>query len=70
MKDLIEALTIFLKYGDPYSPTHCEHDVLTVMIDPADVTDEDKARLEELSFVPLVQGWGDTTFQSFRFGSA
>ena len=30
MKDLIEALTIFLKYADEYSPTHCEHDELMV----------------------------------------
>lgn len=68
MKDLIEALTIFAKYGDPYSPTHCEHDVLTVMIDPADVSEEDKVRLEELSFTP--DNYGDDYFTSFRFGSA
>ena len=30
MSDLIEALTIFLKYGNPRNPTHCEHDVLTI----------------------------------------
>jgi len=29
MKDLITALNIFLKYGNDYAPTHCEHDVLT-----------------------------------------
>lgn len=69
MKDLIEALIIFAKYGDPYSPTHCEHDVLTVMIDPADVSEEDKARLEELSFHPGSE-YGEEMFTSFRFGSA
>lgn len=26
MEDLIKALRIFLKYGNPYSPTHCEDD--------------------------------------------
>ena len=69
MKDLIEALQIFAKYGDPYSPTHCEHDVLTVMIDPDDVSDEDKARLDELGFFPG-SDWAENVFQSFRFGSA
>lgn len=64
MEDLIKALQIFLKYGNPYSPTHCEHDVLTVAIDPEDVSDEDKARLDELGFFV-----SDDSFQSFRFGS-
>jgi len=64
---LIEALTIFLKYGDPAYPTHCEHDVLTICgIDPADVNDEDKAALDELGF--FVGEYG--LFQSFKFGSA
>jgi len=65
MKDLIEALQIFLKYGDPRWPTHCEHDKLTVCIDPDDVSPEDIAKLEELGFVP-----GDEQeFYSFKFGS-
>lgn len=64
MKDLIEALTILLKYGDPDWPTCCEHDVLHVAIDPALVSDADKARLAALSFKP-----GEGNFQSFRFGS-
>lgn len=68
MIDLIRALQIFLKYGDPYCPTHCEHDVLTVMIDPDDVSDEDKLALEELSFTPGDDY--DAVFKSFRFGSA
>lgn len=66
MKDLIEALTIFLKYGNPDCPTHCEHDELYVMIDYADVSDEDKARLAELGFRENNLGM----FSSFRFGSA
>ena len=66
MNDLIEALKIFAKYGDPYSPTHCEHDELMVMIDPADVSPEDLARLDDLGFEPNEY----ETFSSFRFGSA
>lgn len=69
MKDLIEALTIFLKYGDPRKPTHCEHDQLIICeIDPRDVSSEDKARLEELGFHDT-QG-DEPHFYSFRFGSA
>jgi hypothetical protein len=65
LKDLIEALTIFLKYGDPYSPTHCEHDALYVMIDPEDVSPKDTLRLEELGFYPDSEhGFG---FRSYRF---
>lgn len=65
MKDLIQALTIFVKYGDPYSPTHCEHDQLCVMINPEDVSEEDKGYLQKLSFHPE-----DEYFISYRFGSA
>ena len=50
MKDLIEALQIFLKYGNPVYPTHCEHDALYVMIDPGLVSEEDKAKLDELGY--------------------
>lgn len=63
MQDLIEAL----QYGNPYAPTHCEHDVLTIVgVYPDQVSDEDKTRLDELGFF---QG-EDDMFQSFRFGSA
>jgi hypothetical protein len=65
VKDLIEALTIFLKYGDPYAPTHCEHDKLHVCIDPSGVSADDVARLKQLSFHAEDDG-----FYSFRFGSA
>lgn len=66
MSYLIEALQIFLKYGDPHYPTHCEHDVLMVCISPAIVSNEDTARLEGLGFTP-----DDTDgFSSYRFGSA
>jgi hypothetical protein len=68
MKDLIEALTIFLKYGNPAYPFHCEHDELTVCgIEPGQVSDEDKKRLDDLGF--FVDEYNDC-FKSFRFGSA
>lgn len=71
MKDLIEALQIFLKYTvGTYAerrPTHCEHDVMQVCISPALVSAEDKARLDELSFTANSE---DDCFHSFRFGSA
>lgn len=69
MKDLIEALQIFLKYGDPSCPTHCEHDVLTVMVGPAGMSEADLARLDELGFIPGSE-WSAECFTSFRFGSA
>jgi hypothetical protein len=69
MKDLIEALQILLKYGNPSNPTHCEHDVLTICgIHPKDVSEEDRNRLEELGFF-VGKEWPDN-FASFRYGSA
>lgn len=65
MKDLIAALTIFLKYGDDYAPTHCEHDQFHVAIDPEKVSPEDLEALEKLSFTP--DDWNG--FSSGRFGS-
>lgn len=66
MKDLIEALQIFLKYSDLPSPTYCRFDTLYV-IGVEDVSDSDRRRLGELGF-----HWDDRewTWQSFRFGSA
>ena len=70
MEQLIQALTILLKYGNPEFPTHCEHDTLYICgIDPEEVIDEDKYKLDELGF--FVSGeCGDLGFQSYRFGSA
>lgn len=66
MQDLIDALTILLKYGNPENPTLCTHDELTICgIDPADVSDEDKAKLDGLGFFE-----SEECFKSFRFGSA
>lgn len=68
MEDLIKALQILLKYGNPKWPTWCEHDVLHICdIDNADVTDADKAELERLGFE---EDKTDGGFYSFRFGSA
>lgn len=66
MKKLIEALQIFLKYGNPSRPTVCAHDTLFVLIDPELVSDEDIKRLDELGFFPNDVGG----FSSFRYGSA
>ena len=67
LSNLIRALTILKKYGDPNYPTHCENDVLTICdIYPDDVSAEDKAQLEELGFIVS----GDNCFVSFSYGSA
>lgn len=65
MSDLIKALTILLKYGDPDHPTNCSHDLLYVATDPEKVSAEDIATLDELGFFPH----DDMGFGSFRFGS-
>jgi hypothetical protein len=66
MKDLIEALQIFLKYGNPDYPTNCSHDLLTVCIDPTLVSQEDIQKLDELGFFVAE---ADECFQSWKFGS-
>jgi hypothetical protein len=65
MDDLIEALQIMAKYDKPDYPTHCEHDNLHVAVDPELVSEEDKARLDELGFFPDDENPG---FKSYRFG--
>lgn len=84
MSDLIEALQIFLRYGNPPNPTDCCHDQLTICgIDPSAVSKEDKDRLDskedkdrldELGFLVdwAVDEDGERvgSFISFRFGSA
>jgi hypothetical protein len=68
MENLIKALQIFLKYGNPSNPTHCEHDVLYICnIDPALVSYEDKKKLDTLGF--FVDST-DKCFKSYRYGSA
>lgn len=65
MDDLIKALIIFRKYGNPEFPTNCEHDHLYVNIDPVLVSDEDLDLLKELHFAPSDCGGFESTF----FGS-
>jgi hypothetical protein len=71
MSNLIEALNIFLKYGNPDYPTHCEHDVLLVMIDPKLVSEEDLQQLAALEFFPGEEysEYGTDCFYSFYYGS-
>lgn len=72
MKDLIEALTILARYqdADTYSPTHCEHDVLSVVgIKKGAVSSEDATRLDALGFF-WADGGDHDCWISYRFGSA
>lgn len=52
MKDLIEALQIFMKYcGDVKYPTVCEREELFVnCVTPEQVSEEDLKRLDKLGF--------------------
>lgn len=67
MEDLIKALQIFLKYGNPQWPTHCEHDVLMVCIEADRVSEEDLEALGKLGFIVDEDS---EFFKSYRFGSA
>lgn len=75
MKDLIEALTIFLRYRDERRPTHCEHDVLQVHgVTRNEVTLADRERLDALGFCWVGNEDGaafdsdDRGWVSYRFG--
>lgn len=82
MEDLIKALQILLKYGNPKYPTNCEHDELVICgIDPLKVSKEDRAELDKLGFFVSsetndtdedaeLDPEGDYYFMSFRYGSA
>ncbi len=55
MKDLIEALNIFLKYRDSPTPTYCEHEELKIFaVTEEEVSDDDRSRLAQLGFL-----WSD-----------
>lgn len=80
MEDLIEALNIFLTYGNPKYPFHCEHDELTVHgIEPEQISKSDRVRLQELGFEIEVEGekiedgegdcYEESRIYSFRYGS-
>ena len=68
MKKLIEALQIFLKYGNPNYPTYCEHDILYININPDLVSQDDINKLAFLGF--YADGDDYTQFYSYKFGSA
>jgi len=68
MDDLIEALNIFKKYKSVRWPTNCRRDVFAIMeVEEAEVSAEDKKRLDELSFLFSEEY---DCWISFRFGSA
>jgi hypothetical protein len=69
MKNLIEALTIMMKYcGNERRPTCCEHDVLYFpKVNYDEVSAEDKARLETLGFI--YNSDGGEGFMSYHYGS-
>lgn len=67
MKELIKALQILSKYVEGYNenyPTHCEHDVLHVIVNPEKVSGDDKDELAKLGFFPE-----DDCFISYKYGS-
>jgi hypothetical protein len=69
MDDLIAALQILRKYGNPRNPFVCEHDTLYVVgIVPSMVTAEDVEELKRLGF--FVSNDPELCFKSYRFGSA
>lgn len=66
MSDLIQALQIFAKYNNSFSPTLCDHDEFRVNVSPSVVSDKDIELLEELSFHTDDEL---DNFYSYRFGS-
>ena len=68
MEHLIFALQIFLKYGNPHRPSHCEHDYFYIEIHPDLVSEEDKEELKELGF-SIDEEYGGEGFGSYRYGS-
>lgn len=67
MGNLILALQILSRYANPKFPTHCEHDIMYVNVDPELVTDKgDMVRLAALGFEADESG---NMFSSTYFGS-
>ena len=68
MEDLIKALQILLKYGNPKYPTVCEHDILYIVgIDLKKISIEDITELENLGFIINIK---ESEIYSYKFGSA
>jgi hypothetical protein len=79
MKELIEALQILMKYGNPSYPFHCEHDILHIVgFDAENISKQDKDKLYQLGIIVRIEGETDhdgeeirqTEIYSFRYGSA
>jgi hypothetical protein len=72
MEDLIKALQILLKYGNPDNPTNCVHDELWICgINPDIVSDDDIQKLDELGFfVSNEFGEDNKQFKNYKYGSA
>lgn len=80
MEDLIKALQILLKYGNPKWPTSCSHDELTIVgIEPGSISKDDIKELNRLGFIVEIEGVYDeeseytpeeSKIYSFRYGSA
>jgi len=80
MKNLIKALQILLKYGNPKYPTHCTHDELIIVgIEPEKISKEDVKKLDDLGFIVQIEGSyceeddyevEESKIFSFRYGSA
>lgn len=70
MKELIEALNIFLKYtGDARWPFHCEHEILYVTASEGlDIDSADADRLVELGFEFDAEEYN--CWYSYRYGSS
>ena len=69
MENLIKALRIFLKYGNPKYPTHCEHDTLYICgINWSDISEEDQLVLREIGFHDSDEDDDNERIYSFRYG--
>ena len=66
MHELIMALLILEKYFDGGSPLQCEHDILYVHVDFADVPEAEQIQLEKYGFSENDLG----TFSSYKYGSS
>lgn len=73
LSTLIESLKILRTYSNPSYPTHCEHDILMVCIDPNTVSVAHRQRLTDLGWhynlKPTNCEIGDPCFYSYAYGS-
>ena len=67
MEDLIKALQILSKYGNPDRPFDCQYNTLYICIDSENVSNEDIIELDELGIFINEE---DGQFMSFKYGRA